>query len=272
MGDTQSSTRALGSEPDPAAGGSCLRRTRWRHQGRWELVTQMRNREVPPKAGGTSSVRVLGEARRPARPGLVHEARDTAEPALCAERGRHPSRSRARRAFPQRDRRSHCHSQPSLCSRSAEFQRTRDERKRLGKKRKIDPLSSLSRQERCGPSRHPAKDRPGNGPVRMETGVTRHTEVTQSWGAPDGPGGKQTHTGRRRRPPRHPASEASAGQSLTSWQRQCGNGAGRGRRGQVSTSARCCPWCGAGQSRVQAAPERAPWEDDKGQQVQQGTE
>lgn len=50
--------------------------------------------------------------------------------------------------------------------------------------KKIDPLSSLSRQDRRGPSRHPAGGPTRNGPVRMETGVTRHTELRQSRGGP----------------------------------------------------------------------------------------
>lgn len=216
----------------------------------------MRNREVPPKAGGTTSVQVLGEARRSARPGLVHKARDTAERALRAERGRHPSRSRARRAFPQRDRRSHCHSQPSLCSRSAEFQRTRDERKRLGKK-KIDPLSSLSRQERRGPKsaprKGPTRKRPSLNGNRSRTAHGDEAELGRplmDWGASrltrEGGAIRLTILNRKclRDSPSRPGSVS------------VGTAPGRrGRRGQVSAAARCCPWCGAGESGVQAAPE-----------------
>lgn len=125
------------------------------------------------------------------------------------------------------------------------------------KKKKIDPLSSLSRQERRGPKsaprKGPTRKRPSLNGNRSRTAHGDEAELGRplmDWGASrltrEGGAIRLAILNRKclRDSPSRPGSVS------------VGTAPGRrGRRGQVSASARCCPWCGAGESGVQAAPE-----------------
>lgn len=123
--------------------------------------------------------------------------------------------------------------------------------------KKIDPLSSLSRQERCGPKsaprKGPTRKRPSSNGNRSRTAHGGEAELGRplmDWGA-----SRLTREGgairlailnrkRLRDSPSRPGSVS------------VGTAPGRrGRRGQVRAAARCCPWSGAEESGVQAAPE-----------------